>query len=186
MFLRCFFHYVKAIKKSAKRFGLSKDARFARTILEVCCIALLPNNFVSTGFEYIKSQINTLSSRWDRFVSYWGRQWASANISVYGLKNRTDNYSETLNKSTNLLSGRPHQTIWHVIRTIIAVEMEKTDELVEHDLGKMFKKNQNKNMIKLDQQILDAWLKFEETEDVGEFLRNASYRADFLCGEHAH
>lgn len=180
--LRCFFHFVKAIKKNAKKFGLSKDEKFVRPILEACCIALLPNNYIKEGFEYVRTQRSD-SSRWDRFCAYWDRQWAISNISVYGLRNRTDNFSETLNRSTNLLSGKPHQNIWQVIRTIRKVEMEKTDELLEHVLGKIFKLKQNRSTTYLNTKIVDAMLKFEETEDVGSFLKNVSYRSDFLLGK---
>ncbi|KAJ6634286.1 hypothetical protein Bhyg_16432, partial [Pseudolycoriella hygida] len=47
----CFFHFVRAMKKTAKKFGLGKDERFLRPILQACCIALLPNNHIKEGFE---------------------------------------------------------------------------------------------------------------------------------------
>lgn len=176
---------MKAIKKAAKKFGLAKDERFLRPILQASCIALLPNNHIKEGFECVKKQISD-STRWDRFCKYWDRQWTTANISVYGLRHRTDNFSETLNRSTNLLSGKPHQHIWHVIRTLKKVETEKSDELLKHVDGKMFKTKKNQKMIDLNQKFLDAMLKFEETEDVATFLKNVTYRTEFLLGEYSY
>lgn len=171
------------MKKAAKKFGLRKDDRFVRPILQACCVALLPNDHIKEGFETVKKQISD-STRWVRFCDYWDRQWTTSNISVYGLRNRTDNFSETLNRSTNLLSGKPHQNIWHVIRTLKKVETEKSDELLQHVDGKMFKAKKNQKMIDLNKQIVDAMVSFEETEDVATFLKNVSYRSDFILGEH--
>lgn len=173
---------MKAVNGKAKKLGLTKDGQFDKAIQEVACIALLPNNFILKGFDYVDKKIEK-STRWNLFKNYWKKQWPKSNISVYGLKNRTDNFSETLNKSTNLLSGRRHQCIWAAIRTIKTVETEKTDELVQHEGGKMFKKQEKQITKDLDKQITDAWLLFEETEDVGTFLKNVSYRNDILNGE---
>lgn len=49
----CFFHYVQAMVKNTKRFGLRKDERFADAIKKLCHLALLPNEFVMKGFENI-------------------------------------------------------------------------------------------------------------------------------------
>lgn len=175
----CWFHYVKSINKAARKYGLSKDTKFQKVIQEVCCIALLPNNFISDGFDYVDTQV-TNSARWSRFSSYWKRQWRNANISVFALRHRTDNFSESLNKSFNLLSGRPHQDIWSVIRTIKKIETEKMDELLQHKDGKMFKTKRENSTTELNTKILEATRKFEETQDVGLFLRNVSYRGEAI------
>lgn len=179
VYCRCYFHFVKAVKKSTKNFGLRIYGHFDDQIQQLCCVALLPNDSVQRGFDYVDDQMPD-SSQWIRFRRYWHRQWAGANISVYGLKNRTNNFSETLNRSSNLLSGRPHQCIWSVIRTLKHVETEKTDELLKHTLGKMFKKKSSTYMNELNKKIMDATLDFEQTGDVGQFLRNVSYRSDIL------
>lgn len=42
----CFFHYVQAMVKSTKRFGLRSDERFTDAVKKICYLALLPNEFV--------------------------------------------------------------------------------------------------------------------------------------------
>lgn len=108
----CFFHYVQAIQKASKRFGLrnkSDGEEFKAAINKTSALALLPNEFVADGFESISKSVKG-SSRWDRFIVYWHRQWAKANISVFGLENRTNNYSETLNRLINKLIEKKIQT----------------------------------------------------------------------------
>lgn len=140
---------------------------------------MLPNNFISKGFDVVDKKVQN-SERWNRFSLYWKRQWRTANISVYGLRHRTNNFLESLNKSTNFLSGRSHQDIWSVIRTIKSMEMDKVDELEQNVDGKMFKTKPNKFTIEMNEKILDATLIFEETEDVDRFLSNVSYRGDIV------
>lgn len=99
---------MKAIIAIAKKFGLSKYDVYTKPILEMCHLALLPNSFVYEGFQYVANQLCS-SPKWDRFCSYYNRQWVDANVSVYGLKNRTNNFSESLNKSSSLVNGKkPH------------------------------------------------------------------------------
>jgi len=70
----CWFHYMKAINKAARKFGLAKDEKFEKLIQEVCHLALLPNDFISEGFDYVAAKI-TYSARWSRFSSHRRRQW---------------------------------------------------------------------------------------------------------------
>lgn len=174
----CYFHYVKAINKRARKFGLSKDAQFQQPIREVCALALLPNDFILKGFESILEKTPE-SSKWVRFGKYWRRTWLNANISVYGLKNRTDNFSEAFNRSFNLLNGKPHQNIWIVLKNLKQMEMDKTDQLLKHRQGKMFRKRPDKIAEKLNEKIRLATSRFEETENVVRFLENITQDEDF-------
>lgn len=109
----CFFHYVQAIQKASKRFGLRNkntgSEKFEAAINKISALALLPNEYITEGFELICKSV-AKSTRWDRFSGYWIRQWAKANISVYGMRHRTNNFSETLNRLINLLIGKKTQT----------------------------------------------------------------------------
>lgn len=49
----CYFHYIQAINRVARKFGLSKDEKFSTVIKYVCGLALLPNEFIHDGFEVI-------------------------------------------------------------------------------------------------------------------------------------
>lgn len=104
----CFFHYVQAMVKSTKRFGLRSDERFTDAIQKLSHLALLPNDFVLKGFESIDTALKNIGSkRWERFRKYWLKQWGPANISVYGLVDRTNNFSESNNHSLNSLLMKP-------------------------------------------------------------------------------
>lgn len=49
----CWFHYVQAINRVAKRFGLLKDDRFLDAVKQISALALLPHNYVKDGFDHI-------------------------------------------------------------------------------------------------------------------------------------
>lgn len=108
----CLFHYVQAIQKASKRFGLSSKAdgeKFKAAINKISALALLPNDYIVKGFKSIAKSIKG-SMRWDKFKDYWLRQWKNANLSVYGLRHRTNNFSETLNRTINLIIGTKIRT----------------------------------------------------------------------------
>lgn len=49
---RCYFHYVQAIMRAAKRFGLRKrldSDNFKEAVNKVAALALLPNQFIDEG-----------------------------------------------------------------------------------------------------------------------------------------
>lgn len=50
----CWFHYIQAINRVAKRFGLlSEDDKFADIVKYLSALALLPQNYISNGFNVI-------------------------------------------------------------------------------------------------------------------------------------
>lgn len=49
----CWFHYVQAINRVAKRFGLWSDDKFSDSIKYISALALLPHNYIVNGFEHI-------------------------------------------------------------------------------------------------------------------------------------
>lgn len=116
-------------------------------------------------------------TKWIRFRNYWERQWLRGNISVYGLKNRTDNFSEAFNRSFNLLNGKPHQNIWVVLKNLKDKKTDKTDQLSKHVEGLMFTRPPKKINKALDNKIKEATERFDETEDVARFLQLVTYDA---------
>lgn len=168
----CFFHYVQAIQKASKKFGLRNKAfggDFEKAIDKTSALALLPNEFVVKGFEVICKSVQK-STRWDRFARYWNNQWANANISVYGLRHRTNNFSETLNRMINLLIGRKSPNIWLLIENLQTVEMLKSDELEQVLDGLLVDKQVKKEITRMNKKIKRALKEFKKTEDVGVFL----------------
>ncbi len=173
MLAGCYFHYCQAIRKASKRFGMWKDALFADAIKEVSSLALLPKNFVSSGFQYIGNKFST-SIRWGRFSDYWNRQWRKANISVYGLINRTNNFAESLNKSINSLIKRKHPDIWVLIHNIKKVERDKADEILKAYHGTIIHTRRSGPTSALNKKINDATEIFERTLDIPRFLANVT------------
>lgn len=170
----CFFHYVQAIVKRAKKMGLRRDAKFNDAVKQVCALALLPNDFVLQGFKSIEATFNVKSKRWTAFKKYWMKQWSSANISVYGLVHRTNNFSESNNKSLNLLLQSRHPNIWILIKHLKSLENDKSDLILRSSKGEM-KSGRDQNMIRLNQKIEKATKLFEEDENVQKFLRRVTF-----------
>lgn len=171
----CWFHYVQAIMKASKRFGLQKVENLKAEVQKICALALLPNDFVSPGFRIIDQQVQQ-SKVWIRFKKYWLRQWAPANISVYGLTDRTNNFAETLNHTINLMLKGRHRNIWVLIKNLKLIEMEKSDELKRHDGGYMpTKRLPNEEMTRLNKKISMATEDFQKYEDVEMFLKNITF-----------
>lgn len=157
-------------------------------------MALLPNEFVTPGFEIISKKFNK-SVRWSRFADYWMRQWAPANISVYGLKDRTNNFAESLNKTINSILKAPHPHIWLLIENLRMVEMNRSDELIKVLAGHMVKTvksdeqenakgqggsaktqiSKSQKIKNLNEKIRNATVSFDETQYVEKFLRNVTF-----------
>lgn len=172
----CYFHYVQAVVKKFKKFGMRDDENFKDVREQVCAIALLPNEKIIEGFEIVSKTIKR-SERWTRFSAYWMRTWSKANISVYGLKDRTNNFAETLNKTLNKLIKSRHPDIWTLITNLRKVEDLKSIELkkVEKGLMPQRKVNTKTKLANLDDKIQKATAIFEKTGKVKDFLRRVTY-----------
>lgn len=179
--------------KAFKRFGLKGDEKFKYARQQISALALLPNEFVTPGFHVVSKQFKK-STRWSRFVSYWLKQWSPANISVYGLKDRTNNFAESLNRTINLILKAPHPHIWLLIENLRMVEMNRSDELTkvalghmvktrkgdkenddERETGKEDKMSKRSKMQILNEKIRDATASFEKSPNVEKFLKNVTF-----------
>lgn len=172
----CFFHYVQAMVKSTKRFGLRSDERFNDAVKKLCHLALLPNDFVVTGFASIDNSLTNINStRWERFRKYWLKQWGSANISVYGLVDRSNNFSESNNKSLNSLLMKHHPNIWYLIKTLKLLEMDKSDQIGRATKGEMIETKRNKDVVLFNEKVAKATKSFDEDQDIDRFLERVTY-----------
>ena len=162
-----------------KRFGLLKreDAdKFQATVNKVVALALLPNNYITRAFDYICKSAPE-SQRWNRFRTYFENQWIKANISVYGVLLRTNNYCETLNRNINKLVEQKGPNIWKLILTLQTVEMLKSDELEQID-GPMPKVRQSKKTIAFEKKVKAATEQFDQTDNFEEFIDFMSFNED--------
>lgn len=77
----CWFHFCEAVRRNAKRFGLSalfKDDIEAKLIFKsLLCIPLLPENLIIDGYNQIKKRafennlVRPLQKLFNYFESYW-------------------------------------------------------------------------------------------------------------------
>lgn len=174
----CFFHYVQGIRKASKRFGLRSKwdkVKFEDVINKVSALALLPNEYVVDGFKSISRKIKK-NRKWRRFEKYWMKQWAKANISVYGLPHRTNNFAESLNRNINLLNIERHPNIWKLLYNLKTVDMLKSDELEQVVAGLIVKCKRKRKTIRMNKDIEEATIVFDETEDVESFLNTVTFR----------
>lgn len=172
----CFFHYVQAMHKAFKRFGMLSEDKFQNALQEVSALALLPEFDVLPGFEIISKKMDALASqRWKTFSSYWRKYWPGANISVYGLTDRTNNFSESLNNITNSLNG-PKPDIWKFISNLKLVETHKSDELKSHVGNRMFTtRRQKKDITRLNETINNATDIYKKNKNIEEFLAHITF-----------
>lgn len=171
----CFFHYVQAIHKAFKRHGMLTEDKFQNALQEVSALALLPNDDVLPGFNIISMKMESLGSkRWKKFSSYWKKQWPGANISVYGLTDRTNNFSESLNNITNSMNG-PKPDIWKLISNLKLVETHKSDELKNHVGSLMYTTRGSQEMSRLNDTINKATAIYNKNKNIEEFLANITF-----------
>lgn len=170
----CYFHYVQAIVKKFKSFGLNCE-KFSNARQQVCALALLPNEKVVEGFQIISKPFKSSSQRWNRFKKYWMRYWAVANISVYGLKDRTNNFAESLNKTLNTILKSRHPNIWTLINNLKNIESMRSDELRKASKGHIPKTKRNRAMKKLNQKIKKCTKYFKKTGNVTRFLKKVTF-----------
>ncbi len=186
------YNIFQAIVKAFKRFGLQNDDKFKTARQQISALALLPTEFVTPGFKIVSKAFKK-SIRWNRFSNYWLNQWAPANISVYGLKDRTNNFAESLNKTLNSILKAPHPHIWLLIENLRMVEMNRSDELIKVVGGHMVKRigdketvagqkiptdkkiSKSMKMKKLNEKIRNATALFDESQDIERFLKNVTY-----------
>lgn len=172
----CYFHYIQALMKKGRRMGLLKDEELKSAINKIGALALLPQNYVMEGFNSISKNVKN-SKRWIEFRKYWLFQWKNANISVYGLKHRSNNFSETLNRTINKLIGTKGPNIWKLILNLQSLEMIKSDELEQ--VAGLPPIRQSKKTILFNKKVETATKQFEKTEDVMEFLDYITFTEDF-------
>lgn len=114
------------------------------------------------------------SKRWKKFCEYWENYWPKLNISVYGLADRSNNFSGSLNNITNSLNGkRPH--IWQLISNLKLVDMHKSDELKNNIAGEMITTKRSQEKIRLNEKINKATELFNKSQNVDMFLKNVTF-----------
>lgn len=116
---------LQAIVKKARELGLVplvNANQHAKRILRSCCaLALLPANLIHRGFRRIAAEAAQQNLLQDLmpFLQYMVNTWMSdqmlPKLSVFGLRNRTNNVAETSNKMLRRRTGAHRPGLWHFL-----------------------------------------------------------------------
>ncbi len=96
---------------------------------------------------------------------------------MYGLRHRTNNFCETLNRTINLLIGRKNPNIWYLIDNLQTIESLKSDELKQVCSGLMIKRTK-KETKRMNKKIKCATKKFKKSKNVKRFLEYVTFNDD--------
>ncbi|XP_044574898.1 uncharacterized protein LOC123258757 isoform X2 [Cotesia glomerata] len=132
----CYFHYSQALIKNAQEKKLidkdnNKEERPELFIFlnRLKLLALLPAEFIESVYEKIEKEcLNDFGDYFRDYLNYYEKQWlkqeGAAQISVYKLRNRTNNFLESYHKQLNtFLSKRPKH---NVFVGLVIVSLEPT------------------------------------------------------------
>lgn len=145
---------------------------------QISALALLPNEYILAGFDFIAKSFRK-SKSFARFEQYWRRQWANANISVYGLENRTNNFAESLNKTINSLLGSKHPPVWRLLHKLQFLENDKSDEIERVNDYQILKDHKNTPMKELNEKIEFATNEFKKDLNIKKFLGRVTSKENF-------
>ncbi|XP_074102704.1 uncharacterized protein LOC141529874 isoform X3 [Cotesia typhae] len=132
----CYFHYSQALIKNAQDKKLidkdnSKEERPELFIVlnRLKLLALLPAEFIESVYEKIEKEcLNDFGDYFRDYLNYYKKQWwkqeGAEQISVYKLRNRTNNFLESYHKQLNtFISKKPKH---NVFVGLVIVSLEPT------------------------------------------------------------
>lgn len=100
----CHYHFCNAIIRNAKALGMKKTKHNRRIVTLCTKLALLPENYIEEGWNYIKQEIMP-DNDLNKFVKYFENNWMKDKYykiwCVYGLRHRTNNAVEGWNHNLN-------------------------------------------------------------------------------------
>lgn len=164
----CWFHFIQAVSKQTKKFGLRRIARadeeLNRAINKIFAVPLLPEEYVSEAFRTIDTELllDNTPENWSEFMKYLKRQWLNNDLSVYGLEDRTNNYLESFNRTVSSTIGCKNPGIWKVIHNLKAINFQKSNETIRAIDGEILKTKKNRKYVLLAKQIEAATMIFEK------------------------
>ncbi|CAF4241168.1 unnamed protein product, partial [Rotaria sp. Silwood2] len=133
----CFFHYLQKIVKRMKKYGLwmhyLNDSNLYEWIKRMMAIPMLPVTKMEEAFQLIEKEKKTdrklkqFIPQLNKMLFYYKKQWLAPGmiemVCVYNKSKRTNNYSETYNKTLKSIMPRRKPSIWQFSRVL---KMEET------------------------------------------------------------
>ena len=116
----CYFHFVKALWKKCREYGLTCKKLREDSILLVFCLKIYPyihNNKRNSYLEKLKSFINGKDPRYGKMVKYFTKNWFNNKsynfnrISKDNFKRRTNNIVESFHRTLNKIIPHYHPKI---------------------------------------------------------------------------
>ena len=116
----CYFHFIKALWKKIRSFGLTKKHLLKYTKIIIFACKLYPfvlkenkKNYISGLYEYASN----IDNKYNKFIEYFKNNWQSSEfldfdqISNGEIINRTNNIVESFNHKLNSIVEYPHPRI---------------------------------------------------------------------------
>ncbi|XP_074102701.1 uncharacterized protein LOC141529874 isoform X1 [Cotesia typhae] len=174
----CYFHYSQALIKNAQDKKLidkdnSKEERPELFIVlnRLKLLALLPAEFIESVYEKIEKEcLNDFGDYFRDYLNYYKKQWwkqeGAEQISVYKLRNRTNNFLESYHKQLNtFISKKPKHNVF--VGAIKSVAMESRAHFSKIIAGKYEGREQKQETVTRNAAIEEFWRKIEGiSEDI--------------------
>ncbi|XP_044594352.1 uncharacterized protein LOC123271884 [Cotesia glomerata] len=176
----CFFHFCQAIihkLKDLRLFNLIWNWRNGQILLrKFLALALLPAQVIGVTYNWlIQTLPNEIANALRPFIVYFRRQWiniiSSEQLSIFGLVNRTNNYSEAYNRVLRLRLG-PHPTIWDFTERLTNLLCICHVEYISLRMGNAVRRRAQNHVYEQNEKLQKLWWLFQEG-----FLNNVQFLA---------
>ena len=183
----CIFHFSQSLVKKAcdVSIGMATDLRKPGEVLSnflaFTALPLLPAKMIAPAFQKLAARARGTHVGFPAFLQYFSSFWlgeiGAENLSVYGLRRRTNNDLES-NNNKFLRRAGPDGPVWSLVSIIadfardVAVNKELSDQGVQHILSKP-SKNTRRNSLRIN----SSWAKLStgELTDL-EFLDRVKFK----------
>lgn len=172
----CHFHFSKAILKKARKIGLWQTN--PREVKMVMSLPLLPANELQRGIDFIEN-LMTRNRASMQFISYFKNYWLRQNISVYGMRYRTNNTVESFNSVLNKILGAPHGNIYELIKKLKLLEYDAVKTIIQED-NMVPERRRRPTYRRCDRTVRNAQYDFLNSGDFNNFFRAVGHINDSL------
>lgn len=116
----CFYHWSRALWRKAKMLGVVKSKAQKRIISLTVALALLPQEYMSEGWDYIKTESEIAEI--DSFTKYIEKFWIKKNLfkilNVFAQRHRTNNAIEGWHSKLNKMINKNTVTLLRLLNIL--------------------------------------------------------------------
>ncbi|XP_057329248.1 uncharacterized protein LOC130671115 isoform X2 [Microplitis mediator] len=179
----CYFHYVQALMKKAKKIGLLEKLRewedgkeYFRKLIG---LAFLPANQIQQAFDYLNDLYAVFLPHFQTFLTYYKSYWINnikpENFTIYNILNRTNNFVESYNRRLKDKFGI-HPRIWQFTELLINHYTITKNEVESLKISQLVRRSQRPHTLFKNDIILKAWELYNcNALDVEHFLQCISH-----------